>query len=93
MGFREYLLEEGDFLDAVRCGYRAFQKKRQEQKQTADVKAFMDKLLSAEGQDLKALIQQLVAKQPLRTPQRKKMSKEVLEHVRTQKRNTLQKVG
>jgi hypothetical protein len=79
-------LEEGEMWDAVCCGIGAFKKKRAQQKKVSQEKKLTDKVMSAEGEELKALIKQIVAdgysvqsgkvKKP---PRVKKMHKEMLE--------------
>lgn len=95
--FRDYIaqdqLQEGEVWDALRVGFRAYKKKREEQRRVTEKKVLADKIIAAEGEDLRQLVKQLVdqgltvqngkAVEPSRI---KKMSKEVLEahgiHVR-----------
>ena len=98
MRFKEYMLEEGEMFDAikhsVKTGVKAFRKKREQQKNKSVEKALTDQIMTAEGEDLRRLIKQIVDKgltvkngkvqQPCRI---KHMNKEVLEHVHAQRRN------
>lgn len=98
MRFKEYMLEEGEMFDALKhgvsSGIKAFKKKRVEQKKASEEKALNDKIMTAEGEDLRRLIKQIVDKgltvqngrvqQPCRV---KHMNKEVLENVHSQRRN------
>lgn len=64
--FRDFVLEEGPFLDAfchgVKTGYQAYKQKRTELKSSKpDKKVLLAKMLASEGDDLKAVIKQFVA--------------------------------
>lgn len=59
------MLEEGDLLDAlchgIKTGYKAFVKKREQQAKKTEAKATtQQKLLSANGSELHALVKQVV---------------------------------
>jgi hypothetical protein len=60
MEFKDFVLEEGDLLDAiklgVKSGIKAFKDKRKQQAN----KTVADKLLGAEGKELEVLIRQIV---------------------------------
>lgn len=62
MKFKEFVLEEGEFFDAlkhgIKTGFNAFKVKRQEQKKES--KDLRHKVLSAEGKELESLIKQIV---------------------------------
>lgn len=59
--FKEFLLEEGPFLDAVchgvKIGYEAFKRKRLEQKPP---ESLAEKILSSEGEEVKQVAKELV---------------------------------
>lgn len=60
MKFREFMLEEGDLLDAlchgIKTGYKAFVKKREQQAKKTESKVTQQKLLNATGKDLHDLV-------------------------------------
>lgn len=67
--FKEFILEEGPLWDAlchgVKTGLEAFRSKRVEQKKPKEEpkvtpKTLTQKILTAEGDDLKALVKQIV---------------------------------
>ena len=64
MKFREFMLEEGDLLDAlchgIKTGYKAFVKKREQQAKKTEAKATQQKLLNATGKELHDLVKQAV---------------------------------
>lgn len=64
--FEKYMLEEGEFLDAmkvgVKAGFKAFRRKREAQAKTDEKRAMDRKMLDAEGAELNNLIQQIVEK-------------------------------
>jgi len=60
--FQEFVLEEGELWDAVRVGVKAFREKRQEQKSVTQEKKLTDKILTAEGGELRKLVKQIVDK-------------------------------
>jgi recombination DNA repair RAD52 pathway protein len=98
MKFKEYMFEEGDMFDAlkhsVKTGVKAFRKKREEQSKRSEEKALTNQILTAEGDDLRRLIKQIVDKgltvkngEVIKPCRIKHMNKEVLEHVYAQRRN------
>jgi hypothetical protein len=102
MRFREFMLEEGDMLDAIKhgvsTGVKAYKKKRSQQKKRTKQQTLTDKIMAAEGDDLKNLISQIVdngytvRNGKVQEPDRvKHMSKEVLEHVFSQRRHEAKK--
>lgn len=64
--FRDYVISEGAYWDAVKTGFetgfKAFKAKRKEQQEAGEKKAIRDKVLSVEGKDLEKLIARMVAK-------------------------------
>jgi hypothetical protein len=64
MKFREFVLEEGDLLDAVKHGFKAgmkaFAKKREAQTKKQESKSLATRVLDAEGKELECLIKQIV---------------------------------
>lgn len=66
--FKEYILEEGPFWDAVCHGFKtgvdAFRSKRVEQSKPKEAKvtpkSLTQKILTAEGDDLKQVVKQIV---------------------------------
>ena len=68
--FKEYILEEGPFWDAichgVKTGVAAFRSKRVEQSKPKEAKVtaktLTQKILTAEGDDLKQVVKQMVDK-------------------------------
>jgi hypothetical protein len=63
--FKEYLLEEGEQWDAIvhgfKTGWTAYKDKRTEQKQKTIKEKVNEKLLTAEGEQLKDLVKQIVS--------------------------------
>lgn len=66
MKFKDYVLEEGDLLDAVKhgfsAGFKAFRQKREQQAKKNEAKTLKDKIMSAEGKELTVLIRNMVEK-------------------------------
>lgn len=62
--FKEYVLEEGELLDAIKAGVsaglKAFQKKWQDKPKKPSGKELADKAMSAEGKELSSVIKQIV---------------------------------
>ena len=104
MRFKEFVLEEGEMFDAVKhgmsTGFKAFRAKREQQKHKTQADVLTDKIMTAEGEDLRILIKQIAAKGlmvkdgKVQEPSRiKPMNKEVLENVHTQRRNQAEKIA
>ena len=96
MRFKEFVLEEGDMIDALKHGFKtgikAFQDKRKEQEKKTQKQKMTDAILTAEGGDLRRLIKKIVddgytvSNGKVKDPSRvKHMNKEVLECIRTRK--------
>ena len=90
MRFKDFIeqdkLNEVEIIDAVRCGFQAFKKKREEQKKQAEKKVVLSKVLSAEGEDLKSIVKWMIDHDltiqnghVVKSGKVKTMSKEVLE--------------
>lgn len=66
MKFKDYMIEEGEMFDAVKhgmsSGFKAFREKRVEQKNKSDNDALTAKIVTAEGDELKQIIKQIVSK-------------------------------
>ena len=64
MRFKEFMIQEGDLLDAVKSGLKAgietFKKTREDQIKKQESKAIAAKLLGAKGKELESLIKQMV---------------------------------
>lgn len=64
--FKEFVLEEGDVWDALchsfSTGFKAYREKRDQQKNTTEQQKLTQKLFSAEGKELSAIIRQIVEK-------------------------------
>lgn len=93
--FKEFVLSEGKFWDAlcsgVKAGVKEFNKKRKEQKQP-EPKTLTHKILSAEGKELEALVKQIVDNgytirqgKVQKPPERVKSTDWLLECTRTKK--------
>lgn len=62
--FKQYVIEEGELWDAVKfglsTGLKAFSKKREQQKAKSEPKTILRQMLSAEGEELKAVVKKIV---------------------------------
>ena len=92
MKFREFILEEGEFLDAVCVGFKAFSKERKKQAKKTEFQKMSDDILSAEGADLQRLVQKIVDNgysvkngKVVKPPKHKSVSKEIFECTSTKK--------
>ena len=63
--FRDYVLEEGDRLDAIvhgfKTGWKAFKGMRKQQVDRTEQQKLTDKIMSAESKDLQKLVKQVVS--------------------------------
>lgn len=64
--FKEFVLEEGQFFDAIKiglkAGFKAFRKAREQQATADEKKQISDALMNAEGEQLKTLVCKMVDK-------------------------------
>jgi hypothetical protein len=99
--FKEFMLEEWEFWDAIKHGFRqgvkAFNQKRTDQAKKTEAKTLTDKIISAEGKELESLIKQIVDNgytikqgQVQKPPKTQRASDWLLEYVRAQRRHQLQ---